>query len=412
MWGALLNGGRLVIVPHWTSRNPEAFVELLAKQGITVLNQTPSAFMELLRIEAFLDVRMTPSLRWVIFGGEALNIPRLLPWFERHGDDHPRLVNMYGITETTVHVTYRPLEVNDLERRSSVIGQPIPDLQVYVLDANMQPVPVGVVGEIYVGGNGVSQGYLNRPDLTAQRFVSNPFDQDGGLLYRSGDLARWLPQGDLEYVGRGDRQVKLRGFRIELGEIENSLLSHPGVSQAMALLRDDLKDGRLVAYIVVGGDGAPNPQELREYLKGLLPDYMIPSDFVFMEKFPLTLNGKLDRAALPMPSDERQSDRDGPVTPRNELEHQLCQIWEQVLEVRPVGVDDNFFDLGGHSLLAIQIVSKIRSVLQVELPLRSLFEAQTVSGLASIISIMNTIEEVKVNELDSNSSGDRDEGSL
>ena len=412
MWGALLVGGKLVIVPYWTARNPKAFVELLEEQRVTILNLTPSVFMELLQFDAFVDERITPDLRWIIFGGEALNVPGLRPWFERRGEDHPRLVNMYGITETTVHVTYRPLEAIDTENNRSVIGQPIPDLQVYVLDASLQPVPIGVVGEIYVGGSGISQGYLNRPDLTEQRFIPNPFDRDGGLLYRSGDMARWLPNGDLEYLGRGDHQVKLRGFRIELGEIETLLLSHPAVSQAAALLRDDLEDKRLVAYLVAGQDVTPSTQELRMYLKERLPDYMIPSAFVFMEKFPFTPNGKLDRAALPEPTNERQTETDDLERPRSMLENQLCLIWEQVLGVQPVGIHDNFFDLGGHSLLAVQIVSRIRSAFQIEIPLRSLFETQTVAGLASKISITNVIEQEDADSMVSDSSEDREEGSL
>jgi acyl-CoA synthetase (AMP-forming)/AMP-acid ligase II/acyl carrier protein len=412
MWGALLNGGKLVIVPYWTSRNPEAFIKLLAHQGVTVLNQTPSAFMELLGFEAFLDAWATPALRWIIFGGEALNVTRLRPWFERRGDERPRLVNMYGITETTVHVTYRPLDAKDLESGRSVIGEAIPDLQIYVLDANLQPVPIGVVGEIYVGGGGVSQGYFNRPYLTAQRFVPDPFSKNGGLLYRSGDLARLLPDGDLEYLGRGDQQVKLRGFRIELGEIEIVLSNHPAVRQAVVLLRDDLGDGRLVAYIVADSKVALHPDELRTYLKDRLPEYMIPSALVFIEKFPLTPNGKLDRTALPKPPTERPRDEGGIVFPHNELEDQLCQIWEQVLGVQPIGVHDNFFDLGGHSLLAIKIVSRIRSALQFELPLRALFDAQTVSRLAIIITEMKTMQEGIVDTLGSDLNGDCDESSL
>ena len=226
VWGALLYGGRLVIVPYWVSRDPSAFRKLLLEERVTVLNQTPSAFRQLLQA----DLAETPgdyALRYVIFGGEALELHSLRPWFERYGDQRPQLVNMYGITETTVHVTYRPISLTDVEsRQGSVIGVPIPDLYIHLLDAQGEPVPVGVPGEIYVGGAGVARGYLNRPELTAERFITDPFDPSGkARLYRSGDLARRLANGDIEFLGRIDQQVKIRGFRIELGEIEAAIAS-------------------------------------------------------------------------------------------------------------------------------------------------------------------------------------------
>src|SRR6185369_13881550 len=256
LWGALLYGGRLVIVPYLVSREPEAFYQLLSKEGVTVLNQTPSAFRQLMQAEQSGARNRAESaslaLRLVIFGGEALELQSLAPWFERHGDEQPLLVNMYGITETTVHVTYRPIRKIDLETAGgSVIGERIPDLQTYVLDERQQPVPIGVAGELYVGGGGLARGYLQRPGLTAERFVPHPWGEAGARLYRTGDRGRYLANGELEYLGRVDRQVKVRGFRIELGEIEAALAEHEAVQEAVVVEREDTPgDKHLVAYVV------------------------------------------------------------------------------------------------------------------------------------------------------------------
>jgi len=253
IWGALLYGGKLVVVPYEVSRSPEEFYHLLCDERVTVLNQTPSAFRQLIQAERRLGREADITLRHVIFGGEALDLAMLEPWMDRHGDDAPRLVNMYGITETTVHVTYRPIRLADVKRRlGSVIGEPIPDLEIHLLDECLQPVPVGAVGEIFVGGDGLARGYLNRPELTAGRFIVHPFSSDPEeKLYRSGDLARRLPNGDLEFHGRADDQVKIRGFRIELAEIEAVLAESESVAQALAIVREDPPgDRRLVAYIV------------------------------------------------------------------------------------------------------------------------------------------------------------------
>jgi amino acid adenylation domain-containing protein/non-ribosomal peptide synthase protein (TIGR01720 family) len=392
IWGALLHGGRLVVVPYWNSRSPEAFYDLLCSERVTVLNQTPAAFRQLMRVEASLNRSSALTLRLVIFGGEALSYQSLQPWFERHGDESPQLVNMYGITETTVHVTYHPLTIAALNETRSLIGKPIPDLQVYILDQHRQPVPIGVPGELYIGGAGVARGYLNRPEITAGRFIPNLFHRDqNAQLYKSGDLARYLPNGEIEYLGRIDHQVKLRGFRIELGEIEALLCQHPHVQQAVVIDREDISgDKRLVAYIVPNAN--PNTEnsqldELRHFLQEKLPEYMVPSAFVQLDILPLTVNGKLDRPALPAPNIPSLESDDHHARPRTLVEEIVIGIWAKVLGLKQVGIHDNFFALGGHSLLATQVISQIRVVFQLELPLRYLFEAPTLAAFAREIEL-------------------------
>lgn len=387
IWGALLYGGRLVVVPFMVSRSPEAFYELLSKERVTVLNQTPSAFRQLIQAEESVGQKEL-ALRYVIFGGEALEMQSLRPWFERHGDRQPQLVNMYGITETTVHVTYRPLTMDDL-KADSVIGVAIPDLQVYILDARCQPVPIGVPAEMYVGGAGLARGYLRRPELTAERFIPDHLTgRPGSRLYRTGDLARFLPGRDIEYLGRIDQQVKIRGFRVELGEIESVLCQHPAVREAVVLARDDSPGNkRLVAYLVCTG-ATPSVKELREHLKKKLPDYMVPAAYVPIEKIPLTNNGKVDRKALPEPSQDRPDMGRERVAPRTETEKELCRIWTEVLGVDQISIHDDFFDLGGHSLLAMRVRSRIADAFEITLDIRTLFQDRTVSLLAERIEAL------------------------
>ncbi|MEW6304922.1 MAG: amino acid adenylation domain-containing protein [Verrucomicrobiota bacterium] len=383
MWGALLHGGRLVVVPHLVSRSPEAFLELLGRERVTVLNQTPSAFRQL----AAAEQRKTAtdaapgSLRFVIFGGEALEMQSLKPWFERHGDQRPQLVNMYGITETTVHVTYRPLRKDDVNS-GSVIGRQIPDLELYILDKAGQPAPIGVPGEIHVGGSGVARGYLNRPELTSEKFIANPFSQDAkGRLYRTGDLARFLPNGDIEYLGRIDDQIKIRGFRIEPGEIESELCRHRSVREAVVVAREENReDKRLIAYLTTRTHQPP-VDELRGFLASRLPDYMIPSAFVFLDKFPLTNNGKVDRRALPAPIYDRRNGHKSSLAPRTKVEKTIAGIWRDVLGVKDVGLEDNFFEMGGHSLLLVQVHDRLRTALGRDVPLTKLFQHPTITGL-------------------------------
>ncbi|GHF69363.1 non-ribosomal peptide synthetase [Streptomyces mashuensis] len=383
IWGALLRGGRLVVVPYDTSRSPADFLRLLAAERVTVLNQTPSAFYQLMQADAE-NPGQELALRYVVFGGEALEPGKLAHWYARHADDAPVLVNMYGITETTVHVTHRPLDrATALSNQGSVIGTGIPDLRVYVLDASLSPVPPGVVGEMYVGGAGLARGYLDRPGLTAERFVADPFAGPGARMYRTGDLARWSTTGELEFMGRADDQVKVRGFRIELGEIEAALSRHPAAGQVAVVVREDRPgDRRLVGYVVPSAAAGPDGVDvaaLRASVTGVLPDYMVPSAFVVLDALPLTSNGKLDRRALPAPDLTAAAGGRGPRTPQEET---LCGLFAEILGVPGVGIDDNFFELGGHSLLATRVISRIRSVFGVDLPVRALFQAPTVAGLA------------------------------
>lgn len=380
IWGALLYGGKLVVVPYWISRSPKDFYQLLVEEEVTVLNQTPSAFRQLIQVCEQEDKNKNLQLRYVIFGGEALEPTSLLPWFQRYGEKNPQLINMYGITETTVHVTYYPITLDDVQHASrSNIGKRIPDLEVYILDAYQQPVPIGVDGELYIGGAGLARGYLNRPELTAERFISHPFSSDlKARLYRTGDLARYLPDGNLDYRGRIDHQVKIRGFRIEIGEIESTLHTYAYVKEAVVIVREDQPgDKRLVAYVV--GDG--NVDAWREYLKAKLPSYMVPSGFVAMEAIPLTANGKVDREALPMP-EEKQINSEC-VGPRNSNEQILTTIWKRVLGVKKVGIYDNFFEIGGDSILSIQIISQASQV-GLKLTPKQMFECPTIAELAQV----------------------------
>ncbi|PCJ97583.1 MAG: non-ribosomal peptide synthetase, partial [Alteromonadaceae bacterium] len=408
IWGALTQGGRLVVVPYWISRSPSDFYQLLRQEKVTVLNQTPSAFTTLIQEDAKQQASL--ALRYVVFGGEALNLASLSPWFERNSDQQSKLVNMYGITETTVHVTYREItrDVVEAAAGSCLIGRPLADLQLLILNQDQALVPVGVTGEMYVGGAGVARGYLNQAELTASRFLT--FSDMGlshlGLpemqdqrFYRTGDLARHLPNGELDYQGRIDHQVKIRGFRIELGEIENTLNTHADVLDTIVLAKSAVlsdpsennsikADQGLVAYVVTNAvdlnENATTAQHvfiesLRTHLEQSLPDYMRPSAFVLLAQFPLTPNGKIDRKALPEPDvATQQTDYVGP---RNETETTLCGIWQEVLGLERVGIQDNFFQLGGHSLSVLQLISSMNAALNANINVRDVFVAPTIEGL-------------------------------
>ena len=386
LWGALAYGGRLVIVPHSVARSAPDFLHFLARHGVTVLNQTPSSFRVLIGAQRESEQRLT-ALRYVIFGGEALEPSMLKPWYERYAEQQPRLVNMYGITETTVHVTYQPLTIADCEITGSPIGERIPDLTVYLLDNHGQPVPLGAAGELYVGGAGVARGYLNRPELTAERFLPDPFCADpGGRMYRAGDLARYLPDGRLDFLGRNDHQVKIRGFRIELGEIEAGLLERPWIRDAVVIAREDVPgEKRLVGYVTTSAEAetAELASTLRAHLGVRLPEYMVPAAFVRLERLPLTHNGKLDRKALPVPDTQAYA-RQAYEAPQGELETIVATIWAELLKVERVSRHDHFFELGGHSLLAVQMVERLRR-LGLGVPVRVLFDNPTVRELAASV---------------------------
>jgi len=416
LWGGLSYGGRVVVVPQPMARSPQDFYRLLCEEGVTVLNQTPSAFAQL--IEAQTPEAPRHALRVAIFGGEALELHTLRPWVARNGVRQPRLVNMYGITETTVHVTYRELSEQEIQAEGggSPIGRAIDDLRVYVLDGSGEPAPLGVAGELYVGGAGVARGYLNRPELTAERFVRDPFNGNGrGRMYKSGDLGRWRADGTLEYLGRNDQQVKIRGYRIELGEIEAASATHPGVQQAVVLAREDEPgEKRLVAYVVPAGGGseAPTADLLRAHLKSRLPEYMVPAAYVLMEKLPLTANGKLNRRALPAPQQSAYTNRQYQA-PQSELEEALAGIWQEVLSVERVGRQDHFFELGGHSLLALQLLVKIHQTLGQGLTVTDIYKSPTLRELAERIMAGAAAEELvdlaKESQLDAELAAQRTE---
>ena len=382
IWGALLHGGRLLIVPQLVSRSPEDFHDLLCSAGVTVLNQTPSAFRQLIAAQG--DKEQAHSLRQVIFGGEALETAMLKPWYARKVNASTQLVNMYGITETTVHVTYYPLQPEDAQRvGASPIGKRIPDLQLYLLDTYGHPLPPGAVGELYVGGAGVARGYLNRDELNATRFLDDPFaSAPGARMYRSGDLGRWLPDGSLEYLGRNDEQVKIRGFRIELGEIEAQLSACEGVRDAVVVVREDEPgDKRLVAYVTGTTNRDPDATYLREQLRLSLAEHMLPSAFVSLEAFPLTANGKLDRKALPVPTAEAFARRQYEA-PEGLVETRLAKLWVELLGVERVGRHDQFFELGGHSMLAVKLIERMRDI-GLNADVRVLFGQPTLASLAA-----------------------------
>ncbi|ASI68652.1 non-ribosomal peptide synthetase [Diaphorobacter nitroreducens] len=380
IFGALCSGGQLVIVPYWVSRSPEDFLQLLRRHRVTVLNQTPSAFGQLMNVPGLYDERL--ALRAVIFGGEALDPQRLRPWVEHWGDQSPQLINMYGITETTVHVTYRQITEADLQGQRSPVGVAIPDLGLRVLDGSLNLAPIGVAGELYVAGDGLARGYLGRSGLSAERFVADPFDEAGGRLYRTGDLVRWNGEGQLEYLGRIDHQVKIRGFRIELGEVEAQLLSQPEVREAVVVAKEGPGGARLVGYVSAQAGQAIEAGELRERLGKQLPDYMVPSVLVVLESLPLNANGKVDRKALPEPGFESEHEYEAP---QGEVEEALAKIWAEVLGVERVGRHDNFFDVGGHSLLLLKVHRRIGHELKVELSVIDLFKYSTVGAAAAFL---------------------------
>jgi amino acid adenylation domain-containing protein len=384
IWGALIYGGRLALATELVARAPEEFYDLIGEEGVTILSQTPSAFRQLIKVDEVAGAGRKLNLRAVVFGGEALEYQSLKGWIERRGDESPALINMYGITETTVHTTYKRVKSEELkEAVGSVIGEPLANIRMSVLDEYMEPAPVGVIGELYVGGEGLARGYLGKEELTAERFLPCPKGRQAGeRIYKTGDLGRYGRDGKIEYLGRRDHQVKIRGYRIELGEIETALLEQEAIREAVVVVTGEGEDKALAAYLVSAGGERLRMSELKRSLRERVPDYMLPGVFVQMERLPLTPNGKLDRQSLPSPRQAREDGESESEEPRTAVEEMVAGIYKEVLKQERVGRGDNFFEIGGHSLLATQVISRVREVFGVEIGVRSVFEEGTVEGLS------------------------------
>lgn len=382
MWGSLLNGGRLLIVPDDLRRNPKEYYRFISEKKVTVLNQTPSAFKELVQ-----HVRRDSyplSLKYVIFGGEALDYQDLSTWFDCYGE-RTKMINMYGITETTVHVTFREvIKLDVVEGRGSLIGKPLDDLNVYILNEDLLPTPIGVPGEIYVSGAGLARGYYNRPSLTAERYIPNPFSTDGQRLYRTGDLARRMPNGDIEYLGRLDDQVKIKGHRIELGEIQAVIKEDPTVDHCVILVGKNQRGENELAAFVKFRKKSPSEEQLREFrnrLTNRLPRYMYPAHIVAVDSFPVNANGKVNKEQLLALCSSTRGEQ---VKPETQTEQDLIAIWKKVLGIERLGVFDNYFSLGGDSIRSVQIISELQSR-GYDLGIKEIFLYQTVRELAEYL---------------------------
>jgi amino acid adenylation domain-containing protein len=387
IWGCLLKGAKLVVMPPGIP-SLEYLGQAIVQYQITTLWLTAGLFHLMVdeQLEVFSHVRQ------LLAGGDVLSVSHVRRFIERHRNC--RLVNGYGPTENTTFTCCHVVKEPERLEHSVPIGRPIANTRVYVLDSFLQPVPVGVAGELHAGGDGLARGYLNRPELTEEKFIPDPFSKKpGARLYKTGDIVRYLPDGNLEFLGRIDHQVKIRGYRIEPGEIEAVLIQFPSVRETVVVAEEDKqKNKRLVAYVALHRGSTISIKELRNFLKEKLPDYMVPTSFVLMDSLPLTPNGKIDRKALPEPDIERPDFEKAFVGPRTPFEELLVGIWCEVLGLKEVGIHDNFFELGGHSLLATQIISRLRNAFQVQLPLRSLFEYPTIAGLA--IQIIQSRDEI------------------
>lgn len=381
IWTALLNGGRIEIVSHETLLEPAAFERLLAGRGVTVMFLTAALFNQCVLASASIFA----SLKYLLVGGDVVDPAAARRLLQRGAPRH--LLNAYGPTETTTFASSYEITSVAERARSVPIGRPIANTRMYVLDSSLQPVPVGVVGEIHIGGAGVANGYLNRPELTAERFLHDPFGGAAGArMYKTGDRGRWRADGNIEFVGRADQQLKLRGFRVEPGEIQAHLSAHHEVEQALVTAVEWMPGERqLVAYVTGKGGATPRSEELQTYLRSMLPEFMIPAAIVHLQRLPLTRNGKIDRSALPKP-DFQSRVALSYVAPRTQLERTLCDIWQSVLALERVGVTDNFFLLGGHSLLAVRLVNVIRQQLGRVLSLRDFMEAPMIEQLARRLS--------------------------
>ncbi|MBC6112097.1 polyketide synthase [Pedobacter fastidiosus] len=382
MYGALLFGGKLIIVPKETAKNAQAFGNLLIKEKVTILNQTPSAFyilQDYILNQAYVDLR----LRYIIYGGEALNPSKLKTWKNRF--EHCKLINMYGITETTVHVTFIEITNEHCENSKSVIGSPIPTLYAYVLNDAQEKTKLDEEGELYIGGEGLARGYLNLPELTAYRFIQDHFSNDvNARLYRTGDLAKQMPDGSFEYLGRIDDQVKINGYRIELGEIETNINHFAGVEQTVVLAKESFfGEKKLVAYIKTSNK--IDQQLLIKFLQKKMPDYMVPRIFIKMDEIPLTSNGKADKKALNKIKISRPDLTTIYKKPKTETEENLYSVWNEFLEIEKIGVHDNFFELGGNSLLAQRTTAELKHKYDYKLGVTKLYQYPTIADLAKFI---------------------------
>jgi amino acid adenylation domain-containing protein len=384
-----LAGAALVFWPEPKAPSIAEFVEFVEQQRITLVDLPTAYWHEWASEIAPGNLSFPSSLRTVIIGGEKAIAAKLAAW-NQSMRGRVRLFNTYGPTEATITTTAYDAPADLLVGEPIPVGRPISNATLYILDRNLQPVPIGVPGELYIGGAGIARGYLNRPELTNARFIRNPFrEAPDPRLYKTGDRARYLADGTVEFLGRTDNQVKWRGFRIELGEIEEAMARHPRVRAAACSLREETRDQpELVAY-VVPEPASLAPDELRRFLKDRVPDYMLPSQYIFLENLPLTPNGKVDRNALPRPDRVRLSAEPGFVPPRTDLESQIVSIWKDVLGVEGIGVHDNFFDLGGHSLKVMQALSRLHKAVNIDVPLRRVFEGPTVAEMAvAVLEIM------------------------
>jgi amino acid adenylation domain-containing protein len=382
IWGALLHGGRLVIVPTWVTRAPDVFYEFLREERVSVLSQTPLALLQLLATRQGASLFDDLSIRVVCCSGEAL--PRDLA--VAVSEANVALWNFYGPTEGTVWVTAHRVHSDALPRPTVPIGAPLPNREVHILDAHLNRVPVNVPGELYIGGQGVTRGYLGAPELTAERLVPDPYSHVAGArLYRTGDIVRYSRSGQIEFLGRRDGQVKIRGFRVEVGEVASVLTRHSDVSDSFIVTKRSERGQHLVAYVVSRVTGGAPVKELRRFLKQYLPEYMIPSAFVFVDRFPMTVNGKIDTSALPNPFEAGLHGDVPSATSSHPTEEVLRSLWAEVLNLEDVRTDDNFFDLGGHSLLAAQVVARIRAAFHLDVSLRTFFEMPTVAEMAEWI---------------------------
>ena len=383
VWGGLLNGARVLIVPQAVLLDPPQLNRMLIDGGATAAFMTVALFNQY--AEALEE--LLPRMRYVLFGGEKTDLSRIKRVVRNGPPQH--FVHCYGPTETTTFATTFDIPGIADDACALPIGAPLANAQVYIVDRHMQPVPVGVTGEMFIGGAGVARGYLKRPQLTAERFVANPFGAgQGGCLYKTGDLVRWLPDGNIEFIGRNDFQVKIRGFRIELGEIEARLMACDDVREAMVLMREDTPgDKRLVAYLTARQGAELSIDDLRNALAAHLAEYMVPSAFVMLDVFPLNMNGKIDRKALPAPDASASAVRQY-AAPSGEIEQLLAQIWQELLGLERVGRQDNFFELGGHSLMAVQLMGRVRESCHVEISLKDLFDRPVLSRLAEAVTAL------------------------